>query len=70
MQKSMYGGLGVIADKLDDYIPENAAALKQFAKDNNCEGISGYTDLEYLKNKVQEYWPDASTRYFFYLPIK
>lgn len=49
---------------------EGEQALKQFAKDNNCEGISGYTDLEYLKNKVQEDWPDASTRYFFYLPIK
>jgi hypothetical protein len=33
MQKSMYGGLGVIADKLDDYTPENAAALKQFAEE-------------------------------------
>ena len=32
MQKSMYGGLGVIADNLDDYIPETAIALKEFAK--------------------------------------
>ena len=31
MQKSMYGGLGVIADNLDDYIPETAIALKEFA---------------------------------------
>ena len=33
MQKSMYGGLGVIADKLDDYIPESAASLKQYAEE-------------------------------------
>ena len=33
MQKSLYGGLGVIADKLDDYLPENAASLKQYAEE-------------------------------------
>ena len=49
---------------------EGEPVLKQFAKDNNCEGISGYTDLEYFKKRVKEDWPDTVVRYFFYLPIK
>lgn len=43
--------------------------LKQFAKDNQCEGISGYSDLEYFAKKVKEDW-GAITRYFFYLPLQ
>lgn len=49
---------------------EGEEALTKFAEDNNCEGISGYTDLEYFKKRVNEDWPDSITRYFFYLPIK
>jgi hypothetical protein len=49
---------------------EGEPILKKFAKENNCEGISGYTDLEYFKKRVREDWPDTVVRYFFYLPIK
>ena len=49
---------------------EGEKVLIKYAKDNNCEGISGYTDLEYFKDRVNQDWPDAVTRYFFYLPIK
>ena len=43
MQKSMYQGLGVIADKLYDYDPESSASLKDFSNQGiqrNIEQIS------------------------------
>ena len=48
---------------------EGEEHLKQFAKANQCEGISGYSDLEYFAKKVKEDW-GAITRYFFYLPLQ
>ena len=61
MQKSMYGGLGVIADKLDDYLPENAASLKQYAEEGK------QTELQQLLSRpeptrsveITEAWKDV-----------
>lgn len=50
---------------------EAVKVITEFAITNDCEGISGYTDLAYVKDKVVEAWPEPSTtRHFFYLPIK
>ena len=56
----MYGGLGVIADKLDDYLPENAASLKQYAEEGK------QTELQQLLSRpeptrsveITEAWTD------------
>jgi|TARA_Y100000310_G_C20432989_1_gene692380 hypothetical protein len=49
---------------------EGENGLKEYAKMNDCEGICGYTDLDYFAKKVKEDWDGAITRYFFYLPMK
>ena len=58
-----------IEDTIQTY-QEGQLALTQFAKENDCVGISGYTDLEYFKKKVDEDWKGSVTRYFFYLPLQ
>jgi len=48
---------------------EGEKAFKDFAVKNKCEAIVGYTDLDYFAEKVKSDWPEAVTRYYFYLPI-
>ena len=63
--------------RIEDIEPSEVAAVykagekafKKFALENKCEGICGYTDLDYFAKKVQSDWPEAITRYYFYLPI-
>ena len=60
MQKSLYGGLGVIADKLDDYIPENAASLKQYAEEGKQYELQSlaYRPEPTRSVEITEAWKD------------
>jgi len=60
MQKAMYGGLGVIADKLDDYLPENAASLKQYAEEGKQYELQSlsYRPQPTRTAEITEAWKD------------
>ena len=60
MQKSLYGGLGVIADKLDDYLPENAASLKQYAEEGKQYELQSlaYRPEPTRSVEITEAWKD------------
>tara|TARA_Y100000310_G_scaffold312270_1_gene359411 strand:- start:416 stop:940 length:525 start_codon:yes stop_codon:yes gene_type:complete len=49
---------------------EGEHELKLFAIAHDCEGISGYSDLDYYAKRVKEDWVGAITRHFFYLPLQ
>ncbi len=45
--------------------------VSQFAKEQECIGMTCYSDLEYFAEKAKETkdWTGVITRYFFYFPL-
>lgn len=55
--------------EVDTIYKEGHKILKEFALQNKCEAMVGYTDLDYLAKKLKFDMPEMVIRYYLYLPI-
>jgi hypothetical protein len=59
-------------EKLSERYFNAYQAVSKFAKEEGCEGMTCYSDLEYFADMAKEtkHYTNVRTRYMFYFPLK